>query len=281
MNRLRALFTTEPHLILLIALSLLALAPLAAPGYFYGAHDGRHSVFYVEMFDQAIRSGALWPRWAMHHAQGYGYPTFVLQAPLAFYMAEFFVLLGVGVTGAVKLAWTLGFLLGAWGMYALVRSWTGGRKAGDGSRLAALVAGLLYVFIPYHLLDMYVRAAFAETMMMAWFPWAFLAFDRLILGGATPGWQGRLLLAALSLAAVLLTHVFALIAFTPLLIVFVLFRLAQQGFRDTHRAPARTTLLAAAAGMSGLLLSAVFLLPLLAEGPLLDQEVYTRAAYDY
>ncbi|RIK38896.1 MAG: hypothetical protein DCC55_19660, partial [Chloroflexi bacterium] len=109
---------------MLLVLSSFALLPLLASGYFYSAHDGRHSVFFVTMFDEAIRDGALWPRWAMHHNQGYGYPTFVIQAPLAFYVAEVFVLLGFGITNAVKIAWALGFLAGAWGMYALVRSWT-------------------------------------------------------------------------------------------------------------------------------------------------------------
>ena len=61
--------SVKKYLLLLAALSLFALAPLMAPGYFYGAHDGRHSVFFTSMFDEAIRSGALWPQWAMHHNQ--------------------------------------------------------------------------------------------------------------------------------------------------------------------------------------------------------------------
>ena len=86
----------DPYLILLLVLSGLALTPLFAPGYFYTAHDGRHSVFYLNMFDASIRDGALWPRWAMHHIQGYGYPTFIIQSPLGFYVAEIFMLLGAG-----------------------------------------------------------------------------------------------------------------------------------------------------------------------------------------
>ncbi|MBI3957617.1 MAG: hypothetical protein HY328_02320, partial [Chloroflexi bacterium] len=230
---------------LTVLLAIFALWPLLAPGYFYGAHDGRHSIFYVSMFDEAIRDGALWPRWAMHHNAGYGYPTFIVQAPLAFYAAEFFVVLGFGVTAAVKLTWAVGSLVGGWGMYLLIGDWrsangdwdrdvTPSRQSPVASRqspisnlqsLPALIAALLYIFIPYHLLDIYVRAALAETTLMAWFPWVFLAFDQLIVGGGGAGWQRRLLLAALSYAGLILTHVVALIAFTPLLIAFVLFRL--------------------------------------------------------
>ncbi len=275
----------DPYVILLFGLSLFALAPLFAPGYFYSAHDGRHSVFYLVQFDASIRDGALWPRWAMHHIQGYGYPTFILQAPLAFYVAELFVLLGAGMTAAVKLAWALGTLLGGWGMYALVRHWvipSGSRRAS----LAGLVAGLLYVYAPYHLLDIYVRAAYAEFMLMLWFPWVFLAFDRLIDQGLDPGWQGRLALAAFSFAGLLLTHVFSLLAFTPLLMGFIFFKLGVVLWRERKGARGRgsfvgRTVLAAAAGVAGILLTAVFVIPLLVEGPLLDQAVYVRETYDF
>ena len=45
----------DPYLIVLLVLVLPSLAPLAAPGYWYDAHDGRHSVFFLQMFDAAIR----------------------------------------------------------------------------------------------------------------------------------------------------------------------------------------------------------------------------------
>ncbi|MCL4830962.1 MAG: hypothetical protein KJZ86_00940 [Caldilineaceae bacterium] len=309
-HRLRRMFTRfsvwaekiDPYLVLIFLAALFALWPLLAPGYFFGAHDGRHSVFFVSMFDEAIRDGALWPRWAMHHNAGYGYPTFIVQAPLAFYAAELFILLGAGITTAVKLTWAAGFLLGGLGMYLLIRDW----GLGNGDRrlrsaqspvpspqsLPALIAALLYIFIPYHLLDIYVRAALAETTLMAWFPWVILAFDRLIVRGADPGWQRRLLWASLAYGGLLLTHVIALITFTPLLIAFILFRLwtvrrtapppvsrsTSSAIRNSQLAP---LLLSASAGLAALLLAAIFLLPLLAEGPLLDQNVYTGNTYSY
>jgi hypothetical protein len=139
-------------------------------------------------------------------------------------------------------------------------------------------------------LDVYVRAALAETTLIAWFPWVFLAFERLIVGGSKPGWQTRLLLAALAYAGVILTHVIALIAFTPLLVAFILFRLwTTRNYEDSSpsRLPFRIPhstfriLLALLAGVAALLLAAIFLLPLLAEGPLLDESVYTGNTYNY
>ncbi|MBW7883989.1 MAG: hypothetical protein H3C34_15375 [Caldilineaceae bacterium] len=280
----------DPYLVLLLALTLPALAPLAAPGYFYGAHDGRHSVFYLQMFDASLRDGAWWPRWAMHHNQGLGYPTFLIQAPLGFYLGEIFVLLGVSLTGAAKLSWVVGFVAGAWGMYALVTHWLEHRSLTrwteesperrlDGVRLAAVTAGLLYVYFPYHLVDIYVRGALNDSLLLGWLPWLFLAYDRQLLNGMMPGWHRRLAVATLVLAGTLLTHTFALLSITPLLVTFILFRLLQ--WWRWHGLPWRETVLAAVSGIGALAVSAVVLVPLLAEGRFLQQQVFVSGTYDF
>ncbi len=284
----------DPYLLLLWLLTLPLLAPLSAPGYFFSAHDGRHSVFYQVLFDASFRSGAWWPVWAMHHSHGYGYPTFLIQAPLGSYLAELFVLLGAGFTTAVKLVWTIGALVSGWGVYRLVIHWLGdaedaeslaGRAAGlDAMRLAGVVGGLLYVYAPYRLVGMYVRGALNDTLLLACFPWVFLAFDRLISLGGAPGWTRRLALAILALTATLLTHSFALISFTPLLVTFVLFRLglwAWQRADGRWRGLSGRTLLAAAGGIGALLLCAIFILPLLSETRYLQEQVYLSNTYDF
>jgi hypothetical protein len=269
----------DPYLLLLFALSLPALAPLLAPGYFYAAHDGRHSVFYLIQFDASLRDGALWPRWAMHHIQGLGYPTFLIQAPLGFYLGELFVLLGFSFTAAAKWSWAVGTLAGAWGMYALVRHWLAGHGTAPLRSLAAVAAGVFYVYFPYHLANMYVRGALNDTLLLAWLPWLFLVFDRLLLRGTDKGWQRRLALAILLLGGTLLTHTFALLSIVPLLVSFVLFRLGEAWVRNGL--PWRRTLLALGGGLGGLLLTSIFLAPLLVEGRYLQQTVYVSDTYDF
>ncbi|MEZ4675614.1 MAG: hypothetical protein R2932_15390 [Caldilineaceae bacterium] len=289
----------DGYLLLLLLLTLIALTPLTAPGYFYNAHDGRHSVFYLMMFDAALHDGAWWPTWAMHHIQGYGYPTFLIQAPLGFYLGAFYAWLGAGYTVAVKLTWATGFLAGAWGIYKLVCEWLQAEHNHttapvedevtvtlylDPVRLSALVAGLLYVFLPYHLVDIYVRAALNDSLLLAWFPWVFLVFDRLLIKGGAPGWPQRLAMATLLLAATLLTHTFALISFAPLLVTFVLFLLLYRLRFPAHRRWSGLIgriLLAGIAGVSALLLCVAFLLPLFIEGQYLDQQVYVTNTYDF
>ncbi len=291
----------DPVLLLVLALSLPALAPLFAPGYFYEAHDGRHSVFYQVMFDAALRDGALWPRWAMSHLQGYGYPTFIILAPLGFWLGELFVLLGASFTQAARLTWATGVLLSGWGMLALLRWWLIEQPGAPGRALhaapavgrrvvslemAAAAGALLYVYAPYRLADIYVRGALNESLLLLWLPWLLLAWDRLLVISG-PGARVRWLLAVLSLAGMWLTHSFAILSLTPVLVAWILFRLAQRGLAERGAGGAAMRNLvgragaAASAGVAALLLCAVFLVPLFAESPLLDQQVYTSDTYDF
>lgn len=64
------------HALLLAVLSLLALAPMMQAGYFWGAHDARHSVYFLFEFDRVFQDGIWYPRWFPDMTYGYGYPLF-------------------------------------------------------------------------------------------------------------------------------------------------------------------------------------------------------------
>ena len=284
----------NPWLLLLMGLMLPALAPLWLPGYPFDAHDGRHSVFYQVMFHASLLDGEWWPRWAMHHNQGMGYPTFLIQAPLGHYLSELFVLLGGGFTLAAKSAWTMGTLAGGLGIYQLTRhwlrsdrpdgaAWAGDQSAArwpDGVAAAGVVAGVAYTYFPYHLAGIYVRGALNDTLLLMWVPWLFLAWDRLLTPDVPADWRRRAALALLAVAATLLTHTFALLSIAPLLVTFVLFKLGLAWWRSA-RFPLAQTGLAALAGVGGLAMTAIFLFPLLAEGRYLQQQVFVGNTYDF
>ena len=286
MSRVRRLLPNR-EVWLLLALTLPAVLPLTAPGYFFDAHDAHHSVFFLVEFDQAISDGAWWPRWGPDHALGFGYPTWVLYAPLSYYVAELFHLLGAGFTTAIKLTWALATFVAAGSMYALVRRWWG--------HSAGLIAGLLYAYAPYHLLNMYVRASLAEYVALSLLPLVLLAFWDLIERGGLR----RVALAALAYAALLLTHSVTGLVFTPLLCAFVIFALFQvarrksqvagrtgQGARIRQHASRFTFHVLRFSLILGTLLlalglSSIFLLPLLLERQYIVQEQWVRATYQY
>ncbi len=291
-----------------LGLTVFAWAALLSPGYFFKAHDARHSVFFLVEFDAAIRDGAWWPRWTMDQALGYGYPLWLFYPPLSYYLAEAFHLLGLGFTAAVKATYLVGFLAAAWAMYTLVRRWWG--------PAAGFVAALAYTYAPYHLVDIYVRSALAEFMALAWFPLTLLTFDELV----TRGGRRRVALAALAFAGLILTHTVTAMAFTPLLAATVLWDLirlyvplAGSHQEDASSAPspqgnrAGGTLLrgnwfraldlsvprldgrtlaeragqALATAWLGVGISAIFLVPMLLERPFIVQEQWMHGTYQY
>ncbi len=274
-------------LLLLLALSLFAWAPLLSPGYFFNAHDAHHSVFWLVEFDQAIRDGAWWPRWAPDHAMGYGYPLWTFYSPLSYYVAEVFHLLGAGFTVAIKATYALAFIASGVTMYALTKRWWG--------QGAGLVAGLVYIYAPYHLVDIYVRSAFAEFVAFVWFPWVLLAFwDLVKWGGAR-----RLALAGLAYGLLILTHSVTGLIFSPFLgfyLIFLLMRgspltLIPSALRGKGRGEGRTyfplshlvqnairSLLAIGLGLG---ISTIFWLPLLLERNYIVQEQWVHGHYLY
>jgi len=245
-NRLRSPLT------LLILLSLFILAPLLASGYFLHAHDARHSLIWLVEYDQGIRDGFLWPRWAPDHSQGYGYPLFTFYAPLAFAIAEVFHLLGASIVGAVKITWALATIFAGVSMYKLARSlWGVG---------PAFIAGLLYMTAPYHLVNIYVRGSLAEFVALALYPWVVYSFLQVLERQNARS----VALAALSLGLLIMTHSVTLMLLPPLLALLILYWLALD-WRREGRLPWRATMYALAAGLLGGMLAAIFLLPVIGE----------------
>ncbi len=258
----------DPYALLVLAFSLFAVLPLAGPNYFFDAHDAPNTVFFLTEFDAALRDGVWYPGWATDQALGYGYPTFVLYPPLAYYVAEGFHLLGAGKVAAVKWSWALATVGAGLAMYAYARRVMGRRRG--------LLAAIAYVYVPYHLVDIYVRAALAEYWAFVWMPLALLAFHRLVEAPSLRrlGWAG------LSFGGLWLSHNVTGLAFTPLLAVYVLFRLLVEEVSD-WRATARRAGAALGAAILGLSIAAALIVPNLLERSYINQEQWVRAGYDY
>jgi len=260
----------DPYVWLVIAFSLFAVLPLAGPDYFFKAHDAPHSVFFLTEFDAALRDGVWYPGWGTDQALGYGYPTFVYYSPLAYYLAEGFHLLGATKVAAVKWTWALATVGAGLAMYAYGRRVLG--------RQRGLLAAVVYVYIPYHLVDIYVRAALAEYCAFVWMPLALLAFHRL----QEEPTARRLAQAGLSYGALWLTHNVTTLAFTPLLAAYVLCRLlSRREGVDAWKGVAGRGLAALVASLWGMGIAAALLLPNLLERSYINQEQWVRAGYGY
>lgn len=241
----------KTHVPLIIALSLYAAIPLVQP-YFFASDDGAYHIFRLMQLDRAIRDGAFYPRWAPDFFFGYGFPIFNYYAPLTYYAGEVFHLLGLGYIDSIKALIVASMALSGMAAYLYAADFL--------SPKAALLVGLLYLYAPYHLVDLYVRGDIAQLMAYLWFPLILFCFSRLL---SRPSWA-YLTPAALAYAGLILTHNVLALLFSPFLLAYcLLFSLAsplrqQQGIHTPLMKATSALLLAYG-------LSAFYWLPALAE----------------
>ncbi len=264
-----------------IALSIFAMAPFFLPGYFWGANDARHHVYFLFEFDRVVQDGVWWPRWSPDFAFGYGYPFFNIYGPFSHFLAEILLhFFGFTYTGAVKAVFVFSIAGSAGAMYAYVRSWLG--------RHAALIAALTYVYIPYHLLNLYVRANLAESMAFLWMPLCLWAARQAMVKPAYRWVVGL----AVSYAGLMLTSNLVIVLFTPLLGLYMLVVLLVYGgsmsadglnspIGSRLRLRLRSALPAALGILAGLGLSAVFWMPMVLERQYVRVDQWFDGRYDY
>ncbi len=269
-------------LLLALGLSLFALGPLLQPGYFWGAHDARHHVYFLFEWDRSVQEGILWPRWSPDFCFGYGYPFFNIYGPLATMVGEAFHLLGADYVTAVKMVFALAILAGACTMYGFARRLWGPR--------AGFLASVAYTYAPYHILDVYVRAALPETLSLAFLPLVLWGFYEAV---ARPR-LGAVLWAGAAYAGLMLTSNAIALMFTPVLALYLAALVLHRALRDQPpRAWSRESALPLAGNLLhvggppllgllvGLGLSAVFWLPAAAEFRYVRTDQWYAGRYDY
>ncbi len=259
-------------------LTIFAVAPLLRPGYFWAAHDARHDVYFILQYNITWNEGILFPRWSPDWAFGYGYPFFNIYAPGATFLGTWlYRVFHLTLENAVKATFLVSILLSAWGMWLFVRDWLDER--------AALVAAVAFVYAPYHLLDIYVRAAMAESLALALLPFALWALRRAVFN---PG-PMTIALVALSYALIHLTSNLVALLFTPVLGLYLLLLVWQRTHESGSEASLRQkgraflrVLFAPAVGLTlGIALAAFFILPALLEKNFVNLDQWYGGYYDF
>ena len=117
------------YIALILIFALIVIAPLLQPGYFWGAHDARHDVYFIFQYDKSVQDGIWFPRWSPDWTFGYGYPFFIVYGPLATFVGVLFHhFLGLGFEASVKAVLALSIVVSGFAMYGFVRSWLGRRR---------------------------------------------------------------------------------------------------------------------------------------------------------
>lgn len=267
----------DRYAVVLAFVSLLTLVPMMQAGYFWGAHDARHSVYFLFEFDRVFRDGVVYPRWFPDMTYGFGYPLFNIYGPLAFYIGEIFHLIGFDFVTTVKIVFALAWVLSGLAMYGFV-------KRVFENRGAAFVAGLLYVFMPYHLIDVYVRAALAESVALVFMPltlWAF--YETMTMRTTRSG-----LFAAFAYAAMVFAHNGIALLFSLVLgawIIFLVLRTRKPDLRFLSLPNIldllRTSIPTIGGLALGLGLTGIFMIPLVLEYKYINVGQWTQNYYNY
>jgi hypothetical protein len=175
---LRLLRKLDLNLILLFLLTIFAFAPLTYPGFFQ-SHSGFLPIY--NLYDLEIHFGDF--SWVP--TIGRWYDFFRSEGVLPTYVAELFRWLGASGAEAIRWSYGLSFVLSAWAMYGWAK-----RLLGD---KAALIAAVVYTYLPYHLAVVYVRGSLAEAWAFVGFPLVVWALHNLVLDAkrSQPPSRGR------------------------------------------------------------------------------------------
>jgi hypothetical protein len=199
---------------ILIVLSL-GIYFLLLPPFFknltLAGHDVGSHLTYLRIFTDALSQGQFPVRWIEWVQGGQNQPLFNFYQPLLYYIAQIPHLFGADILNSLHQTILFLWLFSGFLTFLFVRNLTK-------NNLASVVSSALYVFAPYHILDVFVRTAYPEATALAFAPGLFFAIERYF----TTGKRYYLGLLALFLAAVFTSHPPTLIMFSfPLVLYFI------------------------------------------------------------
>lgn len=172
---MKKFITSKQNLILVIVaifFSIIAGLPLLHRGL-PPTHDGEYHVIRFFLFDESLRDGNIYPRWAAHLNNGFGVPLFNFVYPLPNYLSSAFHLFGISFIDSFKINMFVAIIIGGIFFYLWSKEFWG--------KFGGIVSSVFYTFSPYHFVDIYIRGSVGEVWAMGFFPaflWAYTRFAK-------------------------------------------------------------------------------------------------------
>jgi len=265
----------EPGLLIVFVATTLAAWPFLAQSSLPTDTDAEIHIFRAAQVERAIVEGVYYPRWAPDFYYGNGYPIFNYYAPLAYHLAAYYSLAtGLGVVAGSKFVLVMAAFIGSLGMYLFVANRWG--------RVEAMVAGVAWCLSPYiFFLEPHARGEIAESLAIGISPVIFWAFDKV----RRDGTKSSVVIAALSLGAVVLSHPLTALVAYGFLLVFLLWEflitpLTLVGSGGNNRSSSNLYAVGVAV-LLGLGLSALYWLPAGFERDAVRMDYYGIGHYDF
>lgn len=194
-----------PYILILI-LGFFTFKPLISNGFF-PMHDNTQVARVYEM-SKALSDGMFPVRWSQDLGFGYGYPIFNFYAPFTYYVGGVINLLGIDALLSTKIMMFMGIILAGFSMYLLAKEFFG--------RKAAILSSLLYLYAPYHAVNVYVRGDVAEFFAYGLLPLSFYGIYR-VLKTQDFGW---VVFTSISYSLLIISHNLTALMVTPFLLAF-------------------------------------------------------------
>jgi hypothetical protein len=230
----------------LIFFSLIATRSLWHPGI-WTSHDGPHQVVRLYYYWQSVRDGYFPARYILDSLRGFGYPLFIFSYHLPWIVSLPFLFFGLSIYDCIKIVTIITFIVSGLTMY-----WWQKRLWSDaGGAWPAFVGAFLYLWAPYRFSDIFVRGALGEAMCFMFLPIIFNGLtiftseveaprNKVDLNGFTKSkniiktllfsprrWFNcfvPIILIAIGIAGVILSHALIFVLLLPALIAYIVFQ---------------------------------------------------------
>ncbi|MCL4354080.1 glycosyltransferase family 39 protein [Patescibacteria group bacterium] len=160
-----------PPLALIILISIPPIVSILRPGVYESGDFNLHLYRSIDFFTN-LREGNLMPSWGGMLNMTFGYPVFVFNYILQYYIIALFHLIGLSFINSMKIFLILSFVSSGIFMYL----WT--RKIFKND-LQALTAAIFYLFTPYHLVVLHFRVN-GEILAFAFIPLILFFVQRIL-----------------------------------------------------------------------------------------------------
>lgn len=237
------------HIIALIALCVVLTLPSMLK-YLPESSDGLFAVMAYDSFSRQFFNGEAYPRWLFDMYNGHGSPMFYYYPPAMFYtelMIDALTGRWLSHTVLVSVVVTLLHSISALAAYFWLRD--------KSSAQAAFIAAFIYALLPNHLaIDLYLKGTVAELAAYTFIPLILLCVG--LTRHSNIGW----IAVALSYALLITTTVPMAIAFTPFIMLYILYEYFMGDHKGTKRILSAFAGLAAGFSLAGFYIITAYLM---------------------
>jgi len=241
---------------LLFVTTLVLCYPLVSEGYLTG-YDKLH-LLWAQQFLKSQTAGIFYPQWVADANLGCGNATFIFYPPLTFFIYSLINIFIKDVLMVISISAFLGMFASGITMYIFCRMHM--------ARFNALLSSILYMAMPYHLIDLYTRMALAEFWAFPWIP--LICFFTVKIRERKIFY---LIGLSISYSGLILTHLPTAFLFSPFLISYSIFLL----FKEHDRKYFLYRVIALCFGLS---ISSFYLVPAFFEQQYVNIEYLTKYA---